>query len=210
MDIAIIDYGLSNLHSVENACQKFNLSYVITNSETDIKAAKILILPGVGAFGEAMLRLRKNKTDYYIRKFVDTGKPLIGICLGFQLLFDRSEEFGDYKGLGLIKGTVKKLPFILDSNRFVLPHLGWNKIFKQNDNWNHSLLRGVNDGDFMYFVHSYYVEPFCKDIVLSSTTYGNNNFCSSIMSENITGFQFHPEKSGQLGLSIFENLKKLI
>ena len=210
MDVAIIDYKMSNLFSVQAACNKVGLSSVITSDKKEILDAKIAILPGVGAFGEAMKHLCELKLDDSISQFVDSGKPFVGICLGLQLLFDSSEEFGENCGLGIVKGKVKKFKFQSNkSEKFPVPQIGWNQIKKTNELlWNDSLLCNSNDGDFMYFVHSYYVEPREKHIILSSTTYGNTEYCSSIQQNNIFASQLHPEKSGDVGLSIYKKLKK--
>ena len=209
MDVAIIDYKMSNLFSVQAACENAGLSSIITYDKNEILDAKVAILPGVGAFGEAMKYLSGLKLDDTIFQFVDSGKPFVGICLGLQLLFDCSEEFGNYSGLGLIKGRVKKFKYNYDnSTKYPVPQIGWNKINKTNGSWDDSLLHNNTNGDFMYFVHSYYVEPQMKNIILSSTTYGNTEYCSSIQQNNIFACQFHPEKSGVIGLNIYKNLKK--
>jgi len=209
MDVAIIDYKMSNLFSVQSACEKVGLSSTITSDKNEILDAKVAILPGVGAFGEAMKYLKESKLDEVIHEFVDTGKPFVGICLGLQLLFDSSEEFGDYRGLGLIKGKVKKLKYYSDNTiKYTVPQIGWNTIKQTNDLWDGSLLCNNTNGDFMYFVHSYYVEPEKKNIILSSTIYGNTEYCSSIQQNNIFACQFHPEKSGKIGLNVYKNLKE--
>lgn len=211
MDVAIIDYKMSNLFSVQAACQKVGLTSVITSDKNEILDAKIAILPGVGAFGEAMKYLRESKLDKSIYEFVETGKPFLGICLGLQLLFERSEEFGDYSGLGLIKGTVKKFRLnTYNSIKYPVPQIGWNKINRNECTWEESLLSNNSNGDFMYFVHSYYVVPQIDNIILSSTTYGSTEYCSSIKQKNIFACQFHPEKSGKIGLNIYKNLFKKI
>ena len=209
MDVAIIDYKMSNLHSVQAACQKSGLSFVITSDKYEILDAKVAILPGVGAFGQAMKYLGDSKLDDTIYQFVDSGRPFVGICLGLQLLFDSSEEFGDYSGLGLIKGKVKKFKFYSDnSTKYPVPQIGWNKLNKTNDSWDDSLLCDNSNEDFMYFVHSYFVEPKNDNIILSYTTYGNVEYCSSIQQNNIFACQFHPEKSGEIGLKVYKYLKK--
>ena len=207
MDVAIIDYKMSNLFSVQAACKKVGLSSVITSDKKEILDAKLAILPGVGAFGEAMKYLVNSKLDDCIHCFVDSGKPFIGICLGLQLLFEGSEEFGRYKGLGLIKGTVKKFQFhSYQSIKYPVPQIGWNKIKQNTISWEKTMFCNVNDNDFMYFVHSYYVKPYDESIILSKTTYGNVEYCSAIEYKNIFASQFHPEKSGKAGLRIYENL----
>tara|TARA_B100001750_G_scaffold178367_1_gene146687 strand:+ start:449 stop:1093 length:645 start_codon:yes stop_codon:yes gene_type:complete len=208
MDVAIIDYQMSNLHSVQAACNKVGLSSVITSESNQILDAKISILPGVGAFGEAMSQLSKSKLDDCIYRFVVSGRPFIGICLGLQLLFETSEEFGDHKGLGLIRGTVKKFQFSkIESTKYPVPQVGWNQIQKITCSWDGTFMCNNKNGDFMYFVHSYYVNPEDKDVILSTTTYGNREYCSAIQYNNIFATQFHPEKSGEIGMKIYQNLK---
>ena len=209
MDVAIIDYKMSNLHSVQAACIKVGLTSVITSDSSQILSAKIAILPGVGAFGEAMSHLVESKLDECIYSFIDSGKPFIGICLGLQLLFDSSKEFGDYKGLGIIRGTVKKFQFSKnESIKYPVPQIGWNKIVQNGVEWDQTLLEKNKDNDFMYFVHSYYVEPKDDSIILSKTTYGNTEYCSSIKYKNIFATQFHPEKSSEVGLNIYKTVKR--
>ena len=209
MDVAIIDYKMSNLFSVQAACEKVGLNSIITSDHNQILDAKVCILPGVGAFEEAMKYLRSSKLDRTIYDFINTGKPFLGICLGLQLLFESSEEFGNSGGLGLIKGTVKKFkPYSNNLTKYPVPQIGWNKINKVTPLWGKSLLRENICGDFMYFVHSYFVEPEVKSLVVSSTTYGNIEYCSSIQKNNIFACQFHPEKSGEKGLNLYRNLKK--
>jgi len=209
MDVAIIDYKMSNLFSVQAACENAGLSSIITSDKNEILDAKVAILPGVGAFGEAMKYLSSLKLDDTIFQFVDSGKPFVGICLGLQLLFDSSEEFGDYSGLGLIKGKVKKFNFHShNSTKYPVPQIGWNKISSNGSFWENTLLCNNTNDDFMYFVHSYFVESENDNIMLSKTTYGNTEYCSSIQQNNIFACQFHPEKSGNIGLKIYKNIKK--
>ena len=153
-DVAIIDYKMSNLHSVEAACRKVGLSCLITNNHDKIMNSKAAILPGVGAFGPAISFLKKTGLDSCIKDFVKTGKPFIGICLGMQMLFESSEEFGHHKGLGLVKGKVKKFQFQkLRNQKYPIPQVGWNKIKKENVDWKGTLLENNNNGDFLYFSH---------------------------------------------------------
>ena len=209
MDVAIIDYKMSNLFSVQAACQKVGLSSQITSDRHVIQDSKVVILPGVGAFGEAMKSLNNLKLDNAISDTVKAGKPLIGICLGLQLLFEKSEEFGDHKGLGLIDGTVKKFNHsIKDSMKFPVPQIGWNRITCDSKPWGSTVLNNNSNGDFMYFVHSYYVKPDDEKIILSKTIYGKTEYCSSIQKDNIFACQFHPEKSGELGLKIYRAIKR--
>ena len=209
MDIAIIDYRMSNLHSVQAACQKVGLSSVITSDPGQIMVAKAAILPGVGAFGEAMQYLTETGLDKCITRFVETKRPFIGICLGLQLLFDRSEEFGSYQGLGLVQGSVKKFRFNRSSNtRYPVPQVGWNRVKQNRFSWQDSLLSNNQNGDFMYFVHSYYVEPVDEAVVLATTTYGNYVYCSAIQHRNLFATQFHPERSGPAGLQVLRSFQR--
>ncbi len=207
--IAIIDYGMGNLHSVEAACKKVGMRALITSQEDEILCASAAILPGVGAFSQAMKNMHNSKLDLTIKKFFYNSKPLIGICLGMQLFFSESEEFGNTEGLGLIKGKVKKFNFKNNKMRIPVPQIGWNRIknISQNGSWTDSLLENNDKEDFMYFIHSYYVEPVDKKIILSSTKYGDIKYCSALKYRNITAFQFHPEKSGPSGIKIYLTLK---
>ena len=210
-DVAIIDYKMSNLHSVEAACKKVGLSYLTTCNHKKIIDSKAAILPGVGAFGTAMSFLRKSGLDSCIKDYVKMGKPLIGICLGMQLLFESSDEFGFHKGLGIIKGKVKKFEFQKISNqKYPIPQVGWNRIKKGKITWKGTLLENNRDGDYVYFTHSHYVEPQESKIILSTTEYNKKKYCSSINDQNIIATQFHPEKSGLVGIALYENLKKKI
>lgn len=199
---------MGNLHSVEAACRKVGLSSAITSDASQILDAKIAILPGVGAFGEAMDQLVESKLDECIYRFIESGRPFVGICLGLQLLFEMSEEFGSHSGLGLIKGSVRKFQFNGgESIKYPVPQIGWNKIQQNGVQWNETLLCKNRDNDFMYFVHSYYVDPEDEQVILTTTTYGNQEYCSSVQYNNIFASQFHPEKSGEIGLKIYQQLK---
>ncbi len=206
IDIAIIDYGLSNLYSVDLACKKAGINSKITSSSEDIKKSKGIILPGVGAFDHAMHNLKEKKLDYAISNFIETGKPFLGICLGMQLIMDESSEFITAKGLGLIKGNCLKFDFQkIDNYAFPVPNVGWNKINKNGQSWDKTLLSKNEDGDFMYFVHSCYVETD-QDVVTTFSNYGKYKYCSSLSFENIHAMQFHPEKSGDKGSKIYSVL----
>ncbi len=206
-EVVIIDYEMSNLHSVKRALDYFDIKNEISNNTEVITNSKIVILPGVGAFPEAMNKLNNLHLVDTIKDFVNSGKPLIGICLGMQLLFEKSEEFVSCDGLGIIEGIVKKFK---NSDNYKVPHIGWNKIEKTSNKFKNNLINFKEVDNFMYFVHSYYVEPTSNDIVASYTNYANMKFCSSINYNNIYAFQFHPEKSGKAGLNIYKNIKKLI
>lgn len=197
--VAIIDYNTSNLFSITNAIYKMNLSPVTTSNRNKILNCDALILPGVGSFQFAMGNIRNFFLDHTLVEFVKTGKPFLGICLGFQLLFESSDEVEFTKGLGLIKGKVIK---IKGDNRKV-PHLGWNKVFINSKRPNL-----IKDESYFYFVHSYYASPKFKDLIFSKTTYQGLDFCSSVKKDNLFGCQFHPEKSGKNGLSFLHNYFK--
>ncbi len=204
--IVILDYKMGNLFSVKNAFLSFGVDVNISSDKTEILRSDALIIPGVGAFGEAMANLNKHDLVSPILDYYQTGRPVLGICLGLQLLFEESEEFGSNKGLGIVKGIVKKFNQTSDNN-IKVPHMGWDKVHSEVtvDKWKISPLRAINDAEFMYFVHSFYVLPDDKQIMLTSTEYGGESFCSSILSNNLFACQFHPEKSGKNGVSIFKN-----
>lgn len=203
MNISIIDYKISNMFSIKNALDKLGFSNQITSDYQVLLNSDAAILPGVGSFPEAMKQLKKLNLDNAIKDFVKSRRKFMGICLGLQLLFSRSEEFENTNGLNIINGDVKKL--ISNNNKFITPHLGWNKVVFKKDkiNFKNKLLK---DNHF-YFVHSFYVDPEDKSIISSETKYGENNFCSSIIKDNIFACQFHPEKSREQGLNLFDFFK---
>lgn len=210
--VAIIDYETGNLFSVEHACEYVGLSAAITSDSTVIMDADAVILPGVGAFGGAMENLKRLDLEFPLKDFIATGKPFMGVCLGLQLLFSESEEFGRHKGLGIIEGSVVRFPAQTAVGEPVkVPHIGWNRIHKPSGkDWDNSPLRNLNEGEFMYFVHSYYPEPLSKDVILSITDYEGVQFCSSISQKNVFACQFHPEKSAKAGLEIYKQWAGLI
>jgi glutamine amidotransferase len=204
--VAIIDYEMCNLFSVNHACLKVGLVPVITRDPEQIEAADAVILPGVGAFGDAMKNLERLDLIPVIERAC-RNKPFMGICLGLQLLFSGSKEFGNHTGLNLIEGVVEKFPNEMNGRGIKVPQVGWNRVsFAPSE----PVFAGVPNGSFFYFVHSYYVNPVNKSEVLSSTDYEGINYCSAIKRGNIIAFQFHPEKSGVLGLKIYENWKQMI
>ena len=207
--IAIIDYKMSNLFSVKAACEKVGLSPIITSNGEEILSSDLAILPGVGAFGNAMDNIKSLNLDKIIYKYIESGKFFMGICLGLQLLFENSEEFGYAKqGLGIIKGTVKKFNF-KKNEKISVPQIGWNKIFINEKKNNTLPLKKDLNKSYLYFVHSYYVVPDDSKVILSETKYGEFNYCSSILKENIFACQFHPEKSGTTGLEIYKNIRDI-
>ncbi len=198
--IAIIDYGAGNLQSVKNALDYLKVKSIITSNANDIIKAKKVIFPGVGSFGDGIRAL--NETDLIdpIMKVIEDNKPFLGICLGMQVLFEKSEESPGVEGLGIFEGTVKKFKGDLK-----IPQIGWNQIKIQKES---RLLEGVKDKSFFYFVHSYYADPEDKEIALAATDYGRE-FVSAVEKDNIFALQFHPERSGEIGLKILENFCKL-
>lgn len=204
-NVVIIDYKLGNLFSVEQACKFTGIRTTVSSKKDDILSADALILPGVGAFIQAMANLKKLDLSDAIKKKVYEGTPIFGICLGLQLLFTKSEEFGDEHGLDLISGTVKKFPNKLKNRVIKVPHIMWNQIYMQNNPWKNSPLKDLNNFDFMYFIHSYYVNPTNPNCILTYTNYDDIEFCSSVIQDNIFATQFHPEKSSKKGITIYEN-----
>lgn len=206
--IVIVDYGMGNLHSVEKGFERFGFDVKVTDDLTEIKHADKLVLPGVGAFQDAIDGLRQRKLIEPIVNWIHTGKPFLGICLGLQLLFSKSYEDGEHEGLGIIPGKVVRFDFSHDERNAELkiPHMGWNQIsFRKKDN---PLLKDVADNAYMYFVHSYYVCPEDKGVIATETEYGIR-FASMIWHKNIFATQFHPEKSQQNGLTMLKNFGDL-
>jgi imidazole glycerol-phosphate synthase subunit HisH len=204
MKIVIIDYDVGNVRSMINAFKKVGVNPILSNNEEEILSADGIVLPGVGAFAHGMENLKKYNLVEIIKKYTDTNKPFMGICLGMQMLLDESEEFVNTKGLGLISGKVIKLP---TQNKIYekLPHVSWNEIKEKKTKWNNTILNNVEQQSDVYFVHSFITNLDNEDEVLSTTVYSDYEFCSSIKKDNIYGCQFHPEKSGEIGLKIIEN-----
>ena len=203
--IVIIDFKLGNLFSVKQACESVGFKAIISSEVYEILNADALILPGVGAFNEAMENLKRLKIDTVIKHKVKNGTPIFGICLGMQLLFTKSEEFGSANGLDIIPGFIKKFPEKFEERKIVVPHISWNTISIAKQSWKTTALTNLKENDFMYFVHSYYVEPNNNSVILTLTNYDGIEFCSSIQYKNIFATQFHPEKSGDKGISIYKN-----
>lgn len=203
--IAIINYGVGNLKSVKKALEFVGAKVKVTAKPSEIKQAKAIILPGVGAFRVAMKNLDELKIIPVLKEEIKKGKLFLGICLGLQLLFTQSHEDGLCAGLDIIKGQVKKFNFSNDLH-LKIPHMGWNTIKIKNKK--QDILEGIPDNSYFYFVHSYYIEVENKKQIMSVTDYGGE-FCSAIGKNNVYGMQFHPEKSGDLGLKILDNFYKL-
>jgi len=197
--VAIIDYGVGNLRSVEKAFAATGCTAVVSDDEKLLRQAGRLVLPGVGAFGACMKALTDLGFDELVRERIAAGTPLLGVCVGMQMLFDQSEEFGPTPGLGLLRGRVRRL-----SDDLVVPQVGWNQIRQRGA---HPLFDGIQDAAFFYFVHSYYCEPAEDEVILGETDYGLP-YASVVARENLYGVQFHPEKSQRDGLRILANFAR--
>jgi imidazole glycerol-phosphate synthase subunit HisH len=197
--IAIIDYGMGNLRSVQKAFEKVGASALITSDPKEIDTAQKIVLPGVGAMEPAMSKIKALGFDIVIKKAVDQKKPFLGICLGFQLLFEHSEEGGKVEGLGILPGVVKRF------RALKVPHMGWNQLTIQTPLC--PLLEGIALNPDVYFCHSYFVEPSDPALIGTTTDYGIH-FCSCAYRNNVFGVQFHPEKSQQIGLTLLNNFAK--
>ena len=195
--IAIIDYGLGNLFSVKQALLSCGADAFLTQNPAEVLKADALVLPGVGAFHQAMKNLKNKELDKAIIEAIQQKKKFMGVCLGLQLLFESSEEFGHSAGLGVLSGTVRKLEGP--------PHIAWSKIHPSPKGWEHSPLKHLENGAYMYFVHSYYVLPTNVDVILSQTEFEGFTYCSSVQHQNLFAVQFHPEKSAAPGIDIYKN-----
>ena len=199
-DVAIIDYGVGNLRSVEKAFAAMGCNAVVTSDESLMRRADRLVLPGVGAFAACMRELSARGFDHIVRERVKEGTPLLGVCVGMQMLFEESEEFGETFGLGLLKGRVRRFPANLPGD-LVVPQVGWNQVRQCGI---HPLLAGIENNAFFYFVHSYSCEADDPSVVIGETDYGTL-YPSVVAQENICGVQFHPEKSQAAGLRLLAN-----
>lgn len=200
--IAIIDYGAGNLQSVKKALDFIGVESVITDDPETINACDKILLPGVGSFGDAMASMKEKNLVETVKQNALSGKPFLGICLGLQLLFEESEESPGVKGLGIFKGKIRKFPVDMGLK---IPHIGWNSIsIKQND----TIFKNIQENAYVYFVHSYYLEAEEPDTVAAVTNYGID-FHSAVGKNNIFATQFHPEKSGDVGLQILKNFASM-
>lgn len=203
--IAIVDYGVGNLFSLKSSLAAIGADAVVTADREEIARAEKVILPGVGAFADAVEKLRSTGLDRVLKRETEKGKPLLGICLGMQMLFDRSFEYGEHEGLGLISGSVCSIAEAIPAS-YKIPHIGWNALhFKKQS----PLFRYVSEGDFVYFVHSYYAAG-CVENTVATAEYGAE-LTAAVQRKNVLGCQFHPEKSGSVGLNIlraFAGLKE--
>lgn len=213
-NVAIIDYEMGNLFSVRRACEHAGLEYAVTSDKSELLKSDAAILPGVGAFRDAMASLEKFDLVSPIRDFIASGRPFFGICLGMQLLMDESEEFGSHRGLGVFAGGVKKFT-TLKAGGYKVPQVGWNAVCPPagaKNVWNSpfSPLKATPPGEYMYFVHSFCCVPDDISAAHSITDYEGIEYCSSVLKGNVFACQFHPEKSGARGLAIYEEWAKIV
>ena len=212
MKVTVIDYGLSNLLSVRHALEHFGAQVELTGDPAAVLAAKALVLPGVGAFRDGMQGLEKLGLIEPIRQKAAQGTPLLGICLGMQMLFDQSEEFGSWQGLGLIPGQVVRIPDqAADGTHQKVPHIGWEGLLPagRRSDFSGSILSGIQPGDECYFIHSYEAKPANDADRLADAVYGGRHVCAAVARGNVIGTQFHPEKSGPVGLAIIQGYLQL-
>jgi imidazole glycerol-phosphate synthase subunit HisH len=216
MKIAIVDYGMGNLFSVAQACATVGLDPVITSTPADVDAAAAVIVPGIGGFPDAMATLERERLVGPIMHAVEDGRPVVGICLGMQLLMEEGTEFGCHRGLGVIAGTVERFPdpetgHLTAGPAYKVPQVGWNRLSVAPErgpgSWRAA---AVDEGDFMYFVHSYYVKPASSETVAATSTYAGVEFCAALSQRNVVGWQFHPERSGPRGLELYRALAQRV
>ncbi len=195
--IGIIDYGVGNLFSLRSSFESLGQKVFVSGDEAELVKADRLVLPGVGAFGDAATKLQQSGLDRFVCHQAGSGKPLLGICLGMQMLFDKSYEYGEHQGLGLLRGQVVSMAGRLPQN-LKIPHMGWNQLLFRNPD--SVLLSGIREGDYVYFIHSYFADG-CDDSLAAVTDYGKM-LTAVVEKDNVFGCQFHPEKSGEIGLKI--------
>ena len=201
--ITVVDYGMGNLRSVAKALEKVGLNVKVSSEAKDIKDAKGIVVPGVGAFGDAIHNLDRFGLLDEVVKAIKKGKPYLGICLGLQILFEYGYEFGEHEGLGILKGKVIKFE---NKEGYKVPHMGWNQVWiKQKE----GLFSGIKEGEYFYFVHSFYAVPSEEKDIASTTDY-SVEFCSAVQKGNVWAVQFHPEKSQKAGLKLLENFKLFV
>ncbi|MDT8440223.1 MAG: imidazole glycerol phosphate synthase subunit HisH [Desulfuromonadales bacterium] len=206
--ITIVDYEMGNLRSVTKAFESLGCAVRVSREPADLRGTDKIVLPGVGAFRDCIRNLHDGGFVEPLQEHVAAGRPLLGICVGMQMLFDASEEFGHHQGLGLIPGRVTRFPADMVDNgeKLKVPHMGWNSLHIRRAS---PLLAGIADGSYVYFVHSYFCQTDNEDDIAASCRYGDVDFCASVWRGNILATQFHPEKSQAIGLQIFENFSTL-
>lgn len=203
--VTILDYGAGNLLSVQRIFETCGASVLLTSDPKKIYLAERLVVPGVGAFGNCMDSIRSNNFIEPIMKHIGSELPLLGICVGMQMLFDFSEEFGKHDGLGILKGKITKIPKNEDSNHsYKVPHIGWEELI-ENNTWENTILSGVSSLDSVYFLHSFSAYPEDDKDLLASYRLGKHTITAAVQKNNIMGTQFHPEKSGEVGMKIIKN-----
>ncbi len=211
--ITVIDYGMGNLTSIQRALESFDLNVKVTSRPEELINSDKVIIPGVGAFGDSMRELKERNLDEALKLFVKKGNPLLGICLGMQILFDESEELGINTGLGFMQGRVELIKNYLgdDINNIVrrIPHIGWSPIYNNKSDWDSKIFKNIDKNDFFYFVHSFICKTVSDDIIIACTNYNHLEIVAAVESENIIGLQFHPEKSSLIGLKVIENFINL-
>lgn len=203
--VSIIDYGMSNLLSICRAFEHIGASVKVIDKPDQVESAEYLVLPGVGAFPDGMKELNARNLVEPVKKYVASGKPMLGVCLGMQMLLSKSYEHAETAGLDIIPGDVLALP--KDIPGFKVPNINWHSI-ESRDNWKDSILANTIGGTCFYFVHSYYTRPQRESDILANTNFGSLNFTCAVKRDNVTGTQFHPEKSGEEGLKLLENFIK--
>ncbi len=210
---AVVDYGMGNLFNIRRTCEHVGMEVVVTPLKEEILGADVVILPGVGAFGDAMATLCRLDLVEVLRDVASADKPLIGICLGMQLLMSESSEFGAHEGLGIIEGSVVRFENPQERDRVLkVPQVQWNRILhgsgghREGDPWTDTPLAGLAEGEFMYFAHSFCVRPTDPSVILSISRYGDVEFCSALRRRRIFACQFHPERSGSAGLQVYRNV----
>ena len=201
--IAIVDYGVGNLFSLKSSLEMIGAQSIVTADEAVLRSADKILLPGVGAFEDAAKKLRDSGLADLLKELAASGKPLLGICLGMQMLFEKSYEYGEHEGLGLIPGSVKPIRDVIPAD-YKIPHIGWNALHFRQEN---PLFKYVSEGDCVYFVHSFYAAD-CDDHVVATAEYGAE-LTAAVAKGNVYGCQFHPEKSGNVGLSILKAFAEL-
>ena len=209
--LGIIDYGMGNIFSIKNAAKNIGLDAKIVSNPKEIINCSALILPGVGAFGHAINKLNEDSLIDPICEFINTGKYILGICLGMQLLVEKSYEFDENKGISVIEGECEMFQRIVNDKKLIIPHTMWNQVkIISSSNKNPRIFENIPDNSPFYFVHSFYVKKRIKSEIIGQATYFDLEFCSAFQKENIIGLQFHPEKSGKFGLQLLTNFKNMI
>lgn len=209
--VVVINYGMSNTLSIVRALEHCGARVLLSDNKNEIEKADYLVLPGVGAFYEGMEELEKRNIIPSIKKYIESDKPFLGICLGMQMMFDVSYEFKEASGLSLIKGKVEQLPTKNQSGELnKVPHIAWSKLKKpDNVSWNDTILKGIESGSYFYFVHSFYCKPDDKQNILAISPFYDFDFTAVARKSNVYGVQFHPEKSGETGLMVLKNFLSL-